>query len=165
MTDDDQLRNLFDRMCRAWTAGDAEAYGGCFTEDCDYVSFDGTRAVGRGSVVESHDALFKGVLFGSALVGRIDSIRYLGDDVALLYGTGSVVVAWRSRPPKRRLTRNTIVAVRTAEGWRFAAIHNGRIRPVRIPGSDSFAARAAHALVQATRAMGLGHEHAGRAPA
>ncbi|NLU65185.1 SgcJ/EcaC family oxidoreductase [Rhodococcus sp. HNM0563] len=165
MTDDAQLRDLFDRMCRAWTDGDAKAYGACFSEDCDYVSFDGTRIIGRGAVIESHDALFRGVLFGSALVGEIDSIRHLGDDVALLYGTGSVVVAWRSQPPKRRLTRNTIVAVRTAEGWLFTAIHNGRIRPVRIPVSDSFAARAARSLVQATRAVGLGRAQPTGVPA
>jgi uncharacterized protein (TIGR02246 family) len=45
--DDLQLTALFDRMCAAWTAGDAAAYAACFTEDCDYVSFDGNRAQGR----------------------------------------------------------------------------------------------------------------------
>jgi hypothetical protein len=40
--DDEQLRVLFQRLCQAWTDGDAEAYGACFTADCDYVSFDGS---------------------------------------------------------------------------------------------------------------------------
>ena len=44
--DDQQLRALFQRLCQAWTDGDAEAYGACFTADCDYVSFDGTRRTG-----------------------------------------------------------------------------------------------------------------------
>ena len=43
--------------------------------DCDYVSFDGYREQGRDAMVESHDRLFRGVLFGSALVGRVESIR------------------------------------------------------------------------------------------
>jgi uncharacterized protein (TIGR02246 family) len=160
-TDDQQLKDLFQRICQAWTDGDAEAYGACFTADCDYVSFDGTHTQGRDRVVESHDKLFRGVLFGTALVGEIEAIRYIADDVAVLHGNGSVLVAWRTRLPKRRLTRNTLVAVRGAEGWRFTAIHNGRVRPVRIPAPDSFPARCAHAFVAAATAAGLGWKRKG----
>jgi uncharacterized protein (TIGR02246 family) len=151
-----ELTGLFRRMCQSWSDGDAVAYGACFTEDCDYVSFDGTRAQGRAAMVEAHDRLFRGVLFGSALVGEVDTIRYLGEDVALLYGTGSVLVAWRTELPKRRLTRNTIVAVRTTEGWRFTAIHNGRVRPMAIPAPDSAVSRMARLMVRTSSAAGLG---------
>lgn len=160
MNDDDQLTALFDRMCQAWTAGDAQAYGDCFTPDCDYVSFDGARTRGRATVIESHDKLFRGVLFGSTLVGQVESIRHLGDDVALLHGTGSVLVAWRSRLPKRRLTRNTIVAVRTPQGWRCTAVHNGRVRPMTVPEPDSAPSRIARLLVRGSRALGVGQRPA-----
>jgi uncharacterized protein (TIGR02246 family) len=145
MTDDQQISALFEEMCQAWTDGDAAAYGRCFTADCDYVSFDGYREQGRDGMVASHDKLFRGVLFGSALVGEVESIRHLADGVAVMHATGSVLVAWRRRLPRRRLTRNTIVAVRGPEGWRCAAIHNGRIRPVGIPSPDSVPARTARA--------------------
>lgn len=163
MTDDERITALFDRMCAAWTAGDARAYGECFTTDCDYVSYDGNRAQGRESVVTSHDKLFRGVLHGSALVGRIETIRHLADGVAVVQATGSVLTAWRTTLPKRRLTRNTIVAVRDAHGWRFTVIHNGRIRPVHPPEPDSVPARLARALVRASRRLGVGHA-AGRPP-
>lgn len=140
----------------AWIDGDAVAYGGCFTDDCAYVAFDGSLAVGRDAVVESHDALFRGVLFGSALVGAVDSIHHLGPDAALVHGTGAVQVAWRSRPPRRRATRTTLVAEREPDGWRFAAIHNGRIRPVRVPAPDSPPARMARTLVRLTSRLGMG---------
>lgn len=153
--DDRELTALFERMCATWTAGDAHAYGACFTEDCDYVGYDGYRERGRAAVIDSHDRLFRGVLYGSALVGRIESIRHLDDRVALVHGTGSVKVAWRRKLPRRRLTRNTITAVRTADGWRAAAIQNGRIRPVGIPAPDSTLAKAARGLVRASRALGL----------
>jgi uncharacterized protein (TIGR02246 family) len=155
-SDDQELRALFGRLCQAWTDGDAAAYGACFTTDCDYVSFDGTRAHGRKSVIESHDKLFRGVLFGSALVGEVESIRYVSHDVAVLHGSGSVLVAWRSELPKRRLTRNTVVAVRGPEGWRFSAIHNGRVRPVQIPEPNSFPARFARRLVGLAAQVGIG---------
>ena len=41
MNDNEQIIAVFDRLCRAWTDGDAVAYGECFTADCDYVSYDG----------------------------------------------------------------------------------------------------------------------------
>jgi uncharacterized protein (TIGR02246 family) len=163
---DAQLRALFSRMCQAWTDGDARAYGDCFTSDVDYVSYDGYRTRGREPMVESHDKLFRGVLYGSALVGEVESIRYLGDDVALVHGTGSVQVAWRSRLPQRRLTRNTIVAVRVPDdGWRFTAIHNGRVRPVGVPEPHSAVSKVARFFVRAGGVLGLGRARSLARPA
>ncbi|MGC5029579.1 SgcJ/EcaC family oxidoreductase [Micromonospora sp. DT229] len=154
--DDRQIRDLFDRLVQAWTDNDAAAYGACFTDDSDYVSYDGTRAVGRRGMQEAHDRLFRGVLAGSALVGEIESIRYVTDGVAIVHGTASVLMPWRARLPKRRLSRQTLVAVRTDQGWRFTALHNGRVRPVQIPAPDSLPSRLAQALGQAARRLGLG---------
>ena len=154
MTDDAELTELFRRMCQAWTDGDAQAYGECFTADSDYVSYDGTRAIGREPMVDAHDRLFRGVLTGSTLVGEIESIRHVSDGVALVHANGSVLVAWRSRLPKRRLSRQTLVAIRTTDGWRIAALHNTRVRPVQIPAADSFPARAARRLVRISAALG-----------
>ena len=156
-SDDAQLTALFERLLATWTAGDAVAYGSCFTDDCDYVSYDGTRARGREPMVESHDALFGGVLTGSALVGEIESIRYPAPDVALVHGLASVLVAWRTAVPRRRLTRTTVLAVRTPQGWRIRSITNSRVRPIAIPGRDSVPAHLARALVRAAAALGIGH--------
>ena len=154
---DSELSDLFVRMCAAWTAGDADAYGACFTEDSDYVSYDGTHAQGRSAMVDNHDRLFKGVLTGSALVGHVESIRYLRPDVAVLHATGSVRMPWRSELPKRRLSRQTIVAVNTPDGWRVAALHNGRVRPVTIPSPDSMPSRASQFMTRAARALHIGN--------
>src|SRR2546421_1262352 len=99
MNDNEQIIAMFDRLCRAWTDGDAVAYGECFTADCDYVSYDGFLERGREPMVEAHDRLFRGVLFGSALVGDVESIRHVADGVALVHATGSGLVARRKRLP------------------------------------------------------------------
>lgn len=156
-TADARLNGLFDRMCAAWTAGDAVAYGACFTEDSDYVSYDGTHARGRQAMVDNHDRLFRGVLSGSALVGRVESIRYLSPDVALLHATGSVLMPWRAHLPKRRLSRQTLVAVKEDGAWRIAALHNGRVRPVGIPEPGSMPSRMSRAMTAVARALGIGH--------
>jgi uncharacterized protein (TIGR02246 family) len=153
---DAELVGLFERMCSAWTTGDADGYGACFTEDSDYVSYDGTDTRGRRDMVANHDRLFRGVLSGSALVGEVESVRHLREDVAVLHATGSVQMPWRATLPKRRLSRQTIVAVRTEDGWRVAALHNGRVRPVTIPAPDSLPARASRAMTRAARALHIG---------
>lgn len=152
--DDAHLKDLFTRLCATWTSGDAAGYGDCFTEDADYVSFDGAHAVGRRPMVAAHDRLFRGVLTGSALVGEVLSIRYVAPDVALLYANGSVLMPWRSRLPKRRQSIQTMVAVRGPEGWRFTANHTGRVRPMTIPAPDSFPAKASRGM---TRLAGVLH--------
>ncbi|MFK4223062.1 SgcJ/EcaC family oxidoreductase [Streptomyces sp. NPDC019890] len=153
---DARIADLFERFMHAWTEGDAVAFGACFTEDSDYVSYDGTRAVGRVAHQANHDRLFRGVLTGSALVGEIEAIRYVTPDVAIVYGTASVLMPWRSRLPKRRLSRQTIVVVNTDDGWRISAIHNGRVRPVTVPAPDSMPSRMSQAMTRTARYLGLG---------
>jgi uncharacterized protein (TIGR02246 family) len=157
---DEEINALFARMCKAWTDGDANAYGECFTADSDYVSYDGTRATGRAPMVDAHDKLFRGVLAGSALVGEVESIRYLRPDVGVVHATGSVLMPWRSKVPRRRLSRQTLVAMDTPEGWRFAALHNSRVRPVRIPDPGSLPSKASQRLSRTARAVGRGRKQA-----
>ena len=169
MTDEDQIRQLFAEICRTWSAGDADAYGACFTVDCDYVSFDGYWERGREPVVAAHDKLFGGVLYGSRLVGDVEGIRHLGDGVALVHATGSVLVAWRNDLPRSRRTRNTLVVVREGPGsagrWLCTAIHNGRIRPVGVPDPQSLVATIARGIVRASRRLGLPRLRATPTPA
>lgn len=151
---DTELRELFDRLCAAW--GDATEYGDCFTEDCDYVPYDGSVTHGRPAMIATHDRLFRGVLMGSTLVGDLEQIRYPAPDVAIMHATASVLMPWRSTLPKRRLSRQTLVAVRTDDGWRMSALHNGRVRPVTIPAPDSFPARASQLIARIAKALGIG---------
>ncbi|NEW26345.1 SgcJ/EcaC family oxidoreductase [Nocardia cyriacigeorgica] len=158
--DDTAILALFGDFKQAWTDNDAAAFGALFTEDSDYVSYDGTRASGRAEHQRNHDKLFRGVLAGSALVGEVESIRYVTEDVAILHGTGSVLMPWRSRLPRRRLSRQTVVLVRTPVGWRITAIHNGRVRPVTVPEPDAFPSRMAQLMGRWARRLGIGRPQA-----
>ncbi|MFD8008872.1 SgcJ/EcaC family oxidoreductase [Streptomyces sp. NPDC058955] len=155
-THERELRDLFAEYCRTWTEGDAAGFGRLFTEDADYVSYDGSWAAGAARLQDNHDKLFRGVVAGSAMVGEIESLRFVTDSVAVLVGNGSVLMPWRSSLPKRRLSRQIIVCVRTAEGWRIAAIQNGRQRPVTVPEPDSMPSRMSQAMTRLARRAGIG---------
>lgn len=128
--DEVALRRLFDALLEDWGRGDGAAYGSRFTEDADYVAFDGTRTRGRREISASHQRLFDKYLEGTRLTGRIESVRFLGPDTALVHATGGTVLRGKSRPSPERDSVQTLVAVRRGEVWRFAAFHNCRVRPI-----------------------------------
>lgn len=129
-TDEAQILALFDDLLDDWGRGDGEAYGSRFTEDADYVAFDGTRTRGRAEISASHQQLFDKWLKGSQLTGRVLSMKFLSSDVALVHATGGTVMPGKTKPSQERDSIQTLVAVREGDGWRFAAFHNSRVRPI-----------------------------------
>jgi len=129
-TDEAQIRALFDDLLDDWSRGDGEAYGSRFTVDADYVAFDGSRTRGRADIVASHQQLFDKWLKSTRLTGRVLSMRFLSSDVALVHATGGTIMRGKSVPSPERDSIQTLVAVREDDGWRFAAFHNSRVRPI-----------------------------------
>jgi len=126
------LDEAFATMLRTWSAGDAQGYADLFADDVVYVGFDGYAFSSRDELRRSHDELFRGVLRGSSLQGSIESVRWLGSEVAVLHCRGAVVTRGRSSPGRSRVSVQTIVAHRTGAGWLFTDFHNTRYRP--LPG-------------------------------
>ena len=132
--DEAAIRGLFDALLEDWGRGDGDAYGSRFTQDADYVAFDGSRTTGLRNIASSHQRLFDKYLKGTRLTGRIESIRFLGPDIALVHATGGTVMRGKSSPSPERDSIQTLVAVRRGDEWRFAAFHNSRIRPISSGG-------------------------------
>jgi uncharacterized protein (TIGR02246 family) len=126
--------DLIQRMEHAWNMADGHAYAAAFTEDSDYIAFDGTHLRGRNANARHHQQLFDSVLRNTRMVfeGK-PSVRFLADDVAIVHAMGSVLFPWQSHVTAKRRSNQTLVAVRRPEGWRFAAFHNTRYRPVAVP--------------------------------
>jgi uncharacterized protein (TIGR02246 family) len=128
--DEAAIRELFGLLLDDWGRGDGEAYGSRFTDDADYVAFDGTRTTGRQEISASHQRLFDKFLKGTRLTGRVLSIKFPSPDVALIHATGGTVMRGKTKPSPERDSIQTLVAVREGTEWRFAAFHNSRVRPI-----------------------------------
>lgn len=129
LDDEAAVRVAFDRLAESWNRGDGAAYGRLFTEDGDYVVFDGTHLKGAQEIGSSHQRLFESWLKGSRLLGRIEDLRFLGPEVALLHATGAVLQAGQSEPSPEAASIQTMVAVRRDDGeWCFAAFQNTRVQ-------------------------------------
>ena len=123
------VRALYQNLIEAW--GNTDAYAALFTEDGDYITFDGSHARGRAEIARAHRPLFEGILKGSRLVeaGIPLEVRFLSSDVALIHSGGAVLRARQKKPSRRAISVQTMVAVKQEDRWLFAAFQNTRYRP------------------------------------
>ncbi|UBU09422.1 SgcJ/EcaC family oxidoreductase [Nonomuraea gerenzanensis] len=118
-----EITELLTRLAQAWNNGDATAYAAVFTEDADYITFEGTHTRGRAAIESTHRWLFQGPLKGSTMAAPGDvTVKPLADGAALVIAAGGTAVEGRRRDSVVSLT-----AVRTPEGWRFASFQNTRV--------------------------------------
>ena len=122
------LRSLIDRMRDTWAAGDANGYAGCFSQDSDYVTYNGVHLHGREENAELHAALFRSVLKGTRLWVRIESLAFLSPNVALIHTAGAGAKRGKESSPRRKSIQ-TLVAVKQDQQWRIRSFQNVRIRP------------------------------------
>lgn len=130
------VRGLYQELMDGWNEGSGEAFAAVFTEDGDLVAFDGAHFKGRREIAPFHQELFDKWMKGTRLVGRVESIKFLTPDVAVVHAAGSTVMRGKKEPSPERDSILTLVAVRQNGEWRLAAFHNNRVRP--LDGGVSF---------------------------
>jgi len=127
------IEALFARLDDAWNKGDGEAFGLCFTEDADYVTFMGQHLKGRKQIAEVHQRLFDGLLKGSVMTANAASDvepRFLTAEVAIVHRVGEVQLAGAAKDATDRKSMNTNVVVKQHGEWKITAFHNCRIQPL-----------------------------------
>lgn len=116
------IRLLLARLYDAWARGDGDSYAACFTEDSDYITFNGVHLRGRDQNAELHGALFRTVLKGTKLSAEIESIELLSSGVALVHTVGT----------GRKKSYQTYVLVKPGAKWRIRSFQNTRVQPFSI---------------------------------
>src|SRR5262245_56984009 len=71
--DETAINALRQQMVDGWNWGSGAAFAEVFTEDADFVAFDGTRLRGRQEIASTYQRLFDGVMNGSRLTGQLKS--------------------------------------------------------------------------------------------
>ena len=124
------IRDLYQQMMDSWNLGSGDAFAAPFTEDADFIAFDGTHLKGRKEIARFHQPLFETHLQGTRLVGQVTSVRLLAPDVALMQTLGGTVMRGKSAPSPERDSIQTLVAVKRDGRWRLVAFQNTRVRPI-----------------------------------
>jgi uncharacterized protein (TIGR02246 family) len=118
----------------AWNRGDAAGYASLFTDDADFVAWNGSYGRGRRAIEDGHRRLFDGPLAGSRMVLVDDdaasappgSLRFVRPDVAIMVISGVVTPAGQSATSPDHGSVQTFVLVKNSSRWRVAAFQNTR---------------------------------------
>jgi uncharacterized protein (TIGR02246 family) len=124
------VRDLYHELIEGWNEGSGARFAAAFTEDGDLVAFDGTHLRGRSLIAEFQQELFDKWVKGTRLTGTIDHLRFLDANTAIMHATGGTIMRRKTKPARARESIQTLVAVRTSDGWRLAAFQNTRVRPM-----------------------------------
>jgi uncharacterized protein (TIGR02246 family) len=120
--DKSSIHLLLARLYDAWARGDGEGYAACFTQESDYITFNGIHLCGRAENAELHGALFRSVLKGTKLSAAIENIELLSSRVALVHTVGS----------GRKKSYQTYVLVKSDTEWLIRSFQNTRFQPVSV---------------------------------
>jgi uncharacterized protein (TIGR02246 family) len=107
----------------AWAGNDAELFATLYLDDATVVQ-PGIHKRNKSDIRTSMAALFAGPLKGSRVLDTPQSVRYLGEDVAVVITEGGILMAGQSvLPPERRVRATWVLAKRDGQ-WYIAAYHN-----------------------------------------
>jgi uncharacterized protein (TIGR02246 family) len=88
---------------------------------------------GRQQIASFHQMLFDKFLKGSRLIGRIRSVRFIAENVAIMIAVGGTVMTGQSDIEPERNSIHTIVAVKHDSNWYFTAFQNSRVQYIGRP--------------------------------
>lgn len=107
------IRAADDAYLRAYNAGNAEAIANLFTEDAEVVAHEGQTIRGRKAIAELFASIFEEGR-GNKLALRVDTLRFLGPDVAIESGESTLTPADGGQP---ELGRFTAILVKQDGQW------------------------------------------------
>jgi uncharacterized protein (TIGR02246 family) len=123
------LHTLVYQLESSWNAGDGDAFAGLFADDADVIHILGGYYTGRDAIRAGHRMIFGTIYKGSTVHYRVEKIKFLRPDIALVFlrqhlqfAEGSVADELDARP--------TIVAEKLDDRWRIVTLQNTRISEV-----------------------------------
>jgi uncharacterized protein (TIGR02246 family) len=125
-SDETWLRALPQRLIVAWNSGDGTAFAAPFSEQADFIAFEGTHLKGRAAIAAFHQQVFDDVVKGSSLSGGPKFVRFLRPDVAVVHSAVSVTLPGAAGPTPSRESMQLFVGVQTDGEWRAEALLNAR---------------------------------------
>jgi uncharacterized protein (TIGR02246 family) len=124
--DEGAIRAIHQRMIDAWNAGDAVAFAAPFTDEANFVAFEGTHLKGRREIAAFHQQIFDTVVKGMRLQGEVKFVRFLSAALAVMHSVVRVTLQGQTEAsPSRDSMQLTVVAKRDGE-WRSEGLMNAR---------------------------------------
>ena len=122
-SDEKEIRALYARLLSSWEKG-SEIYAQCFEPTSLYIVGNGILQHGWNEIVEGHDIIFSGWVRNSRLEGRIEHIKFLTGEVAVVVGYGHIVYKDHRSSDANKRTIYSLVVQKIDKRWLFVAYQN-----------------------------------------
>jgi uncharacterized protein (TIGR02246 family) len=116
----------------AWAQRSGTKMADVFTDDAHFIAFDGTRLKGAKAIGDWHQPSLDTRLRNTTLDSRVDEIRMLTDDLALVTGSGGPVdKSGSARSRRMGESHETFLVKRLDSGeWKLLSLQVTRWRPI-----------------------------------
>jgi uncharacterized protein (TIGR02246 family) len=115
----DEIKALWQRMAEGWADADGDRFASVFADDVEFVNVRGEEQHGRATVAANHGALFKTRYRDTKLTAEVHTIRFIGDDAAVVHVASTVHSGENGTD-----THAQAVVERRAGEWLITAFHN-----------------------------------------
>lgn len=146
------MRSLYTHLLGGWNARDGAAFAAPFTDDGVVIGFDGSEVTGRAAIAASMAAIFASHPTPE-YIAIVRGVRLPVAGVAILRADTGLVPRGSSDLNPALNARQTVVAVRGAQGWSITHFQN---TPAQLHGradlAEALTAELRAALAQARAA-------------
>jgi uncharacterized protein (TIGR02246 family) len=116
------VRAVLDRVYAAWAANDPDAFVEPYAEDAT-AQLPGGSLPDRAAIRATMATVFAGELKGTRAVHEPRSVRFLGDEVAIVISQSAIVFPSQSEPAEQTRGFDTWVLSKRSGPWRVEAFH------------------------------------------
>jgi uncharacterized protein (TIGR02246 family) len=122
------IKKLLADQYEAWAAGDAAAFVADYAEDATVI-MPGSYRRNRDEIRQSMTESFATFLKDTKVTDELQSLRFLGDDHAIVVSKAGILFPGETEVPGNRCVYATWVLQRHDGSWLVHAYHNSAIHP------------------------------------
>jgi uncharacterized protein (TIGR02246 family) len=114
------------RMVDAWNKGSGADFAAAFSDNADFVAFEGTHLKGRKEIASFHQPLFDTSLKGTRLEGEVKFVHFPSPQVAVMHAIARVALPGEDGPSPSRDSMQIFVVMKRDGDWHVEGLLNAR---------------------------------------
>lgn len=118
-----QIENNVKILVDAWAKGDAELFASPFSENADFTVWFGLKLSGQKEIAFGHNIIFKEFYANTVWDLKIDKIRFVGQEIALVHCSGAVLKEGEDSPTEPDAVP-LLVFQKINEEWKIITLQN-----------------------------------------
>tara|TARA_R110002167_G_scaffold128570_1_gene310894 strand:+ start:68 stop:586 length:519 start_codon:yes stop_codon:yes gene_type:complete len=118
-----QIENVIKTLVEAWSNGDAERFASPFSEDADFTVWFGLKLSGQKEIAFGHNIIFKEFYANTVWDLKIDKIRFVCQEVALVHCSGAILKKGMDRPHEPDAVP-LLILNKIDDDWKIIALQN-----------------------------------------